>query len=150
MCFKDKITWGRFLGTAVAYTALAYVVHTLGAILTMGYYQMPEYFSVWSKIMMPQAGPPPMSFTLYSLLFGLITALIFTYIYILLKDNLGSGTLVQKGLRYGSIVFAIGALSGMLMTILLINLPLGLIVEWAIEMLVINLLGGIMVAKMVK
>ncbi len=49
--------------TAVAMTILAQIVHTLESILTMGYYTDPAYFQVWSKVMMPAAGPPPASAT---------------------------------------------------------------------------------------
>ena len=54
--------WGFLMAIlcgALAYTVILFIVHMAGAIVDMGYYLMPDYFAVWSKIMMPVPGPPP-------------------------------------------------------------------------------------------
>jgi hypothetical protein len=50
----------------------------------MKYYQMPAFFGVWSKLMMPNAGPPPPEFMIVSLVMtfysGVALALIYYYV----------------------------------------------------------------------
>ena len=136
----------RFFAAAILFAVLGQVVHTVGAILTMGYYTDPAYFPVWSKIMMPGAGPPPASFYLVSIGFGLIAALIYTYVYEAVKRCLPGADYVNKGLSFGALLFLL-ALPTTFMLIELINLPLGLITAWTVEELVVTLLGGVIIAR---
>lgn len=140
----------KLLLTAIVFTIISYVVHMIGAMASMGYYTMPEYFSVWSKIMMPAAGPPPVEFTLYSLVFGFIGALLFVLIYWAVRPVLKGMSELKAGATYGFGVFLIAGFPGMLSMILLINLPLFLTVEWAAEGLVIDLVCGAIVAKLMS
>jgi hypothetical protein len=147
---KMKISAWRVIISAALFAIVAQVIHTLGSFATMGFYTDPKYASVWSKVMMPTVGPPPASFFGYSILFGLITALLFVMIYIHIGSKMHGKTAAKRGLSYGLMVFLVGTLPGMFMLYLLINLPAMLIVEWAVEMLAINLLGGMIVAKINK
>lgn len=140
----------RIILAAVIFTAIAQVIRSLCAMLGMKYYMDPKYFDVWSKLMMPTAGPPPASFLLYSILFGLITALLIVIVYNIIKKGIPGKTLVKKGLWYGLILFLAAGIPGSLALKLLINLPCGLITLWAAESLVIYLLGGMVIAKLVK
>ncbi len=134
----------------VIYAVIAQVIHTLGAFVTMPYYMIEEYFPVWSKIMMPTAGPPPVSFYLYSLVFSIITGMLIAYVYTIVRSSFKQKSLVKKGLFYGLLVFLVGALPSTLGMILLINLPVMLLVAWAIESLIILLLTGMILAKLIK
>lgn len=144
-----KIDWKKTVLAAVVFTVIAQIFYSLFAFLGMGYYLDEAYFPVWSKLMMPTAGPPPLSFTLYSLLFGFIGAMIYAYIYNWVKGCLGGKTLTEKGLCFGLGLFFVGHVPGYLTMILLINLPLGLIGLWAIEGLLISLIGSWVIVKII-
>ncbi|MCX5725927.1 MAG: hypothetical protein NT030_01880 [Candidatus Saganbacteria bacterium] len=141
-----KINVWKAIIAAVVIVIIAQIIHGIGAQVGMGYYLDPAYFSVWSKIMMPEAGPPPASFYYLSILFGFITYLLFAGIYPLLKGSIAGDGAIQKGLIYGIIVFLLGPVAGYLSLYLLINLPLGLILIWGVESFIIYLLAGAIVA----
>lgn len=147
---KSSLNHIRLITIGILYAILAQIVHTIGAILSMGYYKMPEYFPIWSKIMMPTAGTPPPAFVIYSLLFGLITGMILVIIYDLIKGVLPGKTLVKKGILYGYVLFLVSAIPSTMSMYLLINLPGPLILLWTVESAIIYLIGGIIIAKMVK
>jgi hypothetical protein len=145
-----RINTPRFLLAALAYTVFAFILHLVGALLTMSYYLDPAYFPVWSKIMMPTAGPPPISFSVYSLILGFIAALLFTYFYLKIRPLFKGNSRARRGIIYGVGVFLIGGLPGFSMLWLLINLPLLLIIDWAIEGLIANVVGGVLVAYLLQ
>jgi hypothetical protein len=146
----DKISYWRILLSGVLYAIVAQVIHTIGAMLAMSYYTMEEYLPVWSKIMMPTAGPPPISFMVYGIVYAFITGLLFTGLYIHLGKALPYKSVVKKGLSYGLAVFCLAGIPGALSMHLLFNLPLVLIISWTIEGLVIYLLNGMIVAKLAR
>lgn len=136
--------------TAVAMTILAQIVHTLESILTMGYYLDPAYFSVWSKVMMPAAGPPPASFYIYSIVFALVGWFLFASVYSKLGAAIKEKTEIRKGLKFGALAFLLAGLPCTLTLYLLINLPVGLIISWMVSSLVLYLAGGIVAAKLIR
>ena len=99
---------------------------------------------------MPTAGPPPIEFYYYSLTFAFITGLLFTGVYTVVAKGIPGKTLVKKGLIYGLLIWLVGGITGYLAMILLINLPVDLIAYWAVTGLIINLLGGVAIAKIAK
>lgn len=138
----------KLILAAIAFTVIGKIVNTLSAMLTMDYYMDPNYFAVWSKIMMPGPGPPPAEFMYYGIAFAFVYGLIFSYIYARVNSILKAKSWVQKGLRYGFGVFLIAGVPMFLNMYLLINLPLGLLLEWMIvDGLIAYLLSGIAVAK---
>ena len=145
-----KIKWGGFFLAAILYTILAQIIHTIGAQATMGYYLLEDYFSVWSKIMMPNLGPPGALFFLWSIIFAFVTALLITYVYNVVKKSIAGKTAVTKGLTYGFLLFLVAGIPTLLSMILLINLPMALLFAWTIEGLVIFLLGGMIIARFNK
>jgi MFS family permease len=141
--------WKRIIGAGIVFAIIAQVMHTIESFLTMNYYTMPDYFAVWSKVMMPTAGPPPMEFYIISIVFGIITGAIFAAVYSMFKDNVpGTGT--KKGLYYGGILFLVVGIPFTSTMYLLINLPMMLLVWWSIFSLIIYLIGGIVIEKIVK
>jgi len=148
MCIKN---WKNVLIGAVLFLIVAQVLHTAFAFASMGYYMDPAYFGVWSKIMMPADGPPPAEFYYYGTAFGFISALIYALIYEKFKSAVPGKTFMNKGLNYGLwIIFLAGTVPGYLGMYLLVNLPAGLIVQWAAENLIIAVLGGILIARFNK
>jgi hypothetical protein len=141
---QKKLSPTRFIGAAVAITVVAYIVNTLGAFATMGYYTDPAYFAVWSKFMMPTAGPPPLEFTAASLIAGFLVALLFVFFYTRVRQ------VMKRWTCYGMLVFFVGTLPGFLSMALLINLPIGLIAAWTVLGLIINLIASWLVWKILK
>jgi len=105
---------------------------------------------VWSKIMMPGAGPPPVQFYYYSIAFSFIAGLIYSFVYSRINTAF-KGNAIQKGLKYGFGLFLVAGIPFFFSMYLLINLPVGLLISWLfIEGLVTYLIAGIVIAKIVK
>ena len=125
-------------------------MHTVESMLTMDFYMDEAYFGVWSKLMMPTAGPPPTEFYVASIASAAIIALIYAAVYDMLKGSLPGKNDLMKGLNYGIMLFILVQIPGLLGMWLLINLPAMLFVYWGIGSLVILVIGGIVIAKIVK
>lgn len=133
---------------AIAYVMIAFVISLLSSYLTMNYFTDPNYFAVWSKIMMPRAGPPPTSFYYYSITFAFIGGLILSFIYSRIQGIFKNKSVMQKGLRFAIGMSLVSAIPFFMNMYLLINLPLGLLVSWLIfNGLLVNLFAGIAIAK---
>ncbi|NYZ77643.1 hypothetical protein H0O02_05020 [Candidatus Micrarchaeota archaeon] len=138
----------RAILIAALLTIIGYVIHTVEAILTMNYYIDPAYFGVWSRVMMPAAGPPPMEFTYLSLAFGFAVALIYIWAYKVVQPALeGADGWVKRGLLFGALLFLLGVVPGSLSLYLLINLPAAIIGWWALSGLLIAFVDGVLIAK---
>jgi len=122
----------------------------LSSILSMSYYTNPTYLGIWSKIMMPGAGAPPMSFYYYSLGFNILAGVFFAVVFSALACCIGGKDKTKKGALFGLAIFLVAGLPGLLSMYLLINLPLALIIIWAFEGLIINLIAGVAVAHIIK
>lgn len=140
--------WKPVLVSAVLFMILAQVIHTLFAFAGMGFYLDPALFGLWSSIMMPEPGPPPLEFYCYSLAFGFITALIYVGVYKKIGSAVPGNNKAKRGLNYGFFVlFLLGSVPGYLSIFLLINVPPALLGMWAFEALIIALLGGMIITK---
>jgi hypothetical protein len=139
----------KILLAALIFAVIAQLIHSLAVFIEMPYYLDQNYFSVWSKLMMPTAGPPPASFTYYSLAFNLIIGITLAFVYNLVSKGL-PGRGIKKGLVFGLISATISIVSSSLSFILLVNLPIMLIVYWAIENLIIYLITGMIFYKILK
>jgi hypothetical protein len=142
--------WKKILMVAVAMTVIAQVIHILESILTLGYYMDPAYFGVWSKIMMPTAGPPPAAFYYYSVTFALVSWAIFGFVYEKLGGAIGEKQEIKRGLEFGTLVFLVAGIPTVLTMYLLINLPSGLLATWTLVQLILYLTGGLVAARLVK
>ncbi|MFZ5365645.1 MAG: hypothetical protein ACOZBH_05640 [Patescibacteria group bacterium] len=142
-----KTFWKIVLAIVIA-LVLAQVLHMVEAQLTMNYYMDEAYFGVWSKIMMPEAGPPPAGFYYYSIGFSLVGWIFFVLVYYILGSAI-YGSKAVKGLWYGLFMFLVGGVPGFLMLLLLINLPIALVLWWMFFSLIINVLAGLFTALLV-
>jgi hypothetical protein len=140
----------KIIVVAIIFMIISEVLNMIEAQFTMNYYTNPAYFSVWSKIMMPKAGPPPVEFYYYSVIFSFITGLIFAGIYTVIEKGIPGKTLIKKGVIYGLLIWLVGGIAGSLSMVLLINLPIDLIAFWAVTGLIIDLIAGIATAKILK
>jgi hypothetical protein len=146
----EKISFWRILAAGILYAIVSQVINTLGAFFSMGYYLMEEYFPVWSKVMMPAAGPPPSSFYVYSICFGVLMGMLFAIVYSVIKSGVPGRTAVKKGLVYGLLVFLVAGIPLSLTMYLLIYLPAGLLWIWAVTSLIAYLVSGVITAKICK
>jgi hypothetical protein len=145
-----KISWPRLLAVAILYAVIGEIVMTLGALADMNYYYDSNYFAVWSKFMMPVAGPPPAEFYYMGIIFQLVTGFLFGLVYTVIKGAVPGKGWKNKGLMYGFLVFLIAGIPTTLMLILLINLPSGLLLSWMLQSLIVYLFMGLVTAKIVK
>lgn len=99
--------------------------------------------------MMPTCGPPPTEFYYYSIIFAIISGIIFAIIYEMVKKSLPGKKIFKQGLYFGFLLFLMGIPMSLTMY-LLINLPTLLLVYWAISSLVIDLIGGVIIARIIK
>ncbi|MFA5087367.1 MAG: hypothetical protein WC470_03665 [Candidatus Paceibacterota bacterium] len=147
-CCKN-VNKGKIFLSAVIFMVIAFVVDTVAAQFTMGYYMMEQYFSVWSKVMMPIAGPPPMSFFAWSLLFSFISGLVLASLYEKVKQSLGQ-TFWQKVCCFTCTIVSLYVIFFMLPLYLLINLPIGLLVAWLISAVVVYFFSSIAFVKIME
>ena len=138
----------KILIAGIVFAIIAQIIHTVESMATMSFYTDPAYFGVWSKIMMPGAGAPPMEFYIYSIVFSFITGIIYAIIYSIINKSMPGKTIFNKGLNFGLFLFFI-AIPWSLTMYLLINLPAMLLAYWAISGLIVNLIFGIIVAKLI-
>src|ERR1035437_8558458 len=135
--------------TSTIFTVISFVLHQIETIIDMKYYVMPQYFGVWSKLMMPSNGPPPDSFMITFLIFTFVTGISVTLIYYYLKDHLP----VEKKKRifyFADLMIATYFVFFTLPTYLMFNVPVGLIVSWFITTFVIILSASWVLVKVVK
>jgi hypothetical protein len=144
------VRWKEIALVAVAMTIIAEAVHTLESILTLGYYMDPAYFGVWSKLMMPAAGPPPAQFHIYSIVFAFVSWVIFGFVYDKLGGGLKRKSSMMNGFEFGIIIFLVAGIPTVLTMYLLINLPSGLLAVWTFVQLVLYLVGGLLSGRLIK
>jgi hypothetical protein len=139
----------KIIVSGVVFATIAQIIHTVESMATMDFYKDPVYFSVWSKIMMPGPGAPPMQFYVYSIIFSIISGIIYAVIYSIINKNIIGKTAVKQGLYFGFLLFLIG-IPWSLTMYLLVNLPTLLLLIWSITGLIIDLIFGVVVAKLIK
>src|SRR3990167_11475904 len=83
-----EISWKKVFLSGAIFTVISFVIRQIEALLTMGYYTDPQYFGLWSKLMMPSNGPPPAEFVITSLVFTFVTGISLALIYYYLRKHL--------------------------------------------------------------
>lgn len=151
-----NINWLRVFLSGLTYTVIAMVIHQIEALLTMKYYLDPEYFGLWSKLMMPAspsggpaAGPPPMSFFITSLVLTYVTGVSVTVIYYYIKDILPHG-FWKKTFMFADLMVGTSFIFSTIPIYLMFNVPIGLLVSWFFSSFIILLLSTIALVKIVK
>ena len=150
MCYlTQKVQWSKVLLAGLLYAVVNMVIQQVSAVLTMGYYLDPQYSSVWSKLMMPKAGPPPVNFFILAfildLIGGIILALFYNFIKGLFKES------------FWHKVWGFTEISSILLLVLfffslylMINLPLLLLLVWYISSVIIIFISAMIFAKLIK
>lgn len=139
----------KILLTSVIFTVISFVLHQVEALLTMKYYLMPQYFGVWSKIMMPSNGPPPASFMITSLIFTFVTGISITLIYYYLRDHLPKETR-RRIFYFADLMLGTYFVFFTLPVYLMFNVPVGLLVSWFISTFIIVTANAWVLVKIIK
>jgi hypothetical protein len=144
-----KIQWRKVFLIAFLYTIIATVVRQLEVIWTLKYYMMPQYFGVWSKLMMPTAGPPPPEFMITSLILTFASGMALAIIYYYLKEYLPTG-FWKRSTFFADILVSTSFVFFTLPAYLLFNLPMALLGWWFVSTFVVLLLTSVLIVKIVK
>jgi len=143
-----EINWRKIFISGLIYLVFTTVIRQIEVILTMKYYLMPQYFGVWSQLMMPNIGPPPPSFIITSLTFtfasGLSLGIIYYYVRNLLPKQFWHRVTYFADLMIGTsfVFFTLPAY-------LLFNLPFQLLLSWFISGFVILFLTSFTLVKII-
>ena len=144
-----ELSWKKIFLFSFVFTILAFVIRQIEAILTMNYYKMPEFFGVWSKVMMPKDGPPPVSFIITSLVFTFATGISLALIYYYLKDHLPKEE-KKRILYFADLMIATSFVFFTLPVYLMFNVPLGLLISWFVSTFIILTSASWMLVKIIK
>lgn len=110
---------------------------------------MPEYFGLWSKLMMPKAGPPPQEFFVLSVLFSFLGGLILACVYECIKNSLDKKFLARV-LGFTKLMVLLTLAFGYFPMLLMINIPQALMIAWFVSGSIILLLDAVVFVKVLK
>lgn len=144
-----EIDWKKVILCGVIYTIVAMIIRQIEAFLTLKYYMDPAYFGVWSKLMMPTAGPPPAEFMITSLVFSLFTGMSIAIIYYYLRNHLPKGK-KQRIFYFADLLIATSFIFFTLPTYMLFNVPVGLLVSWFVSGFIILLIQSAVTVKIIN
>lgn len=139
----------KVLKASAIFTIFAYITHQIEAILTMRYYLMPEYFGVWSKLMMPGEGPPPLEFMITSLVLTFVTGVSIALIYYYLRSHLPENP-TKRIFYFADLLIATSFVFSTLPIYLMLNVPHPLLLCWFISNFVIVTFGSWVMVKIIR
>lgn len=145
----SNVNWGKLGLVALIYTVVTTVFRQIEALVTMKYYLMPEYFGVWSKLMMPNAGPPPMSFFITSVIIALVSGISLGLVYYYIRDMLPK-QFWKRVFFFADLCIGLGFIFFTLPVYLMFNVPVGLLVSWFITGFVILVVTSFTFVKILK
>lgn len=145
----SKINWFKVFIVGFIYTAITTIIRQVEAVLTLKYYMMPEYFAVWSKTMMPNAGPPPMDFFIKSIVITLASGISLALVYYYTRDMLPKN-FRERVLLFADLMIGLQFIFFTLPIYLLFNLPAGLLISWFISSFLILVITSFTCVKIIK
>jgi len=137
----------RLILAGTAFAIIGQAIHVIEAFATMQYYMLPEYWPVWSKIMMPGPGPPGTEFYAVSIVLGIVTGTLAAFVYGKVKPALPGKNALNRGFYYGLMLFMVAGLPTTFTMFLLFNVPAGLVAAWTASGLAVHMLGSAAIAK---
>lgn len=146
---SKKFHWKKIIIASIILTVIDVVVRQIEAFMTMKYYLMPEYFGLWSKLMMPKPGPPPAEFFIISILFSFLTSLVLATVFVYVKDVFPKQYWMRV-LGYAKITILFMLVFSYLPMILLINVPYTLLASWFTSSALIVITGTVIFVKMLN
>jgi len=145
-----KIAFKGFNWSSAFWAGIGQVVRMIGALLTMSYYLDPAFFGVWSPLMMPSNAAPPVSFFVLSFVVNFGLGAMFFALFSWVRPVIDTKNPSRATISFSSLVFGLSIVPYTASLLLLINLPLLLILEWAVESLAIFLVWTYVVARLIK
>jgi hypothetical protein len=144
-----EISWKKIILSSFVFTVITFIIRQVEAALTMNYYKMPELFGLWSKVMMPKAGPPPVSFIITSLIFTFATGISLALIYYYLKDHLPKDE-KKRIFYFADLMIGTSFVFFTLPVYLMFNVPLGLLVSWFVSSFIILTVSSWILVRIIK
>lgn len=144
-----ELSWKKILLTGVIYTLFTTIIHQLEAIMSMKYYQMPQYFGVWSKLMMPEPGPPPKEFMVTSLILTFYSGVALALIYYYIRNFLPK-LFWKRVFLFADLMIAASFVFFTIPSYLLFNLPPQLLLSWFISGFAILVLTSYTLVKIIN
>lgn len=144
-----NVRWGKVLLAGVIFLAISIVLRQIEAYLTMDYYKMPEFFGVWSRLMMPKSGPPPMSFYLTSILFSYLTGITLAVVYEKIR-NIFPEDKWKRIFNFTCFTVIFAIIFFTLPVYMLFHIPLGLLITWLVTGVIIYFLATIAFNKLLN
>jgi len=145
----EEISWKKVFLVSFLFMIISFIIRQIEAILTMNYYKMPEFFGVWSKEMMPKAGPPPTSFAIMSLVFAFATGISLSLIYYYLKDHLPREK-KKRIFYFADLMIGTSFVFFTLPVYLMFNVPPGLLISWFVSSFIILTMTSWILVKIIK
>jgi hypothetical protein len=145
----SRIHWGKVFLIALLYTIIATVIRQAEIIWTMKYYTMPQYFGVWSKLMMPTAGPPPFEFMVTSMILTFASGMSIAIIYYYLREYLPKG-FWRRSTFFCDVLISASFIFFTLPVFLLFNVPAALLGYWFISTFIVLLATSVLIVKVVR
>jgi len=143
------IHWGKIFLVGLLYTIFSVVVRQVELIWTMKYYVMPQYTGVWSKLMMPTAGPPPPEFMIVSTVSSFVVGMSLAIMYYYLREYLPKG-FWRRSTYFADLLIATSFIFFTLPCYLLFNLPAALLGYWFVSTFVTLLVTSLFIVKVVS
>ncbi len=145
----SRIHWTRIFLVGFLYTVFATIVHFIEAFVNLNYYMMPEYYGVWSKIMMPNPGPPPLDFQITSAVITFVSGISLALVYTYVRDMLPKRPR-ERVLMFADLVVGLQFVFFTLPAYLLFNIPLMLLVSWFITSFIILTFTSYLCVRIIK
>ncbi len=144
----SKINWGKIGIVAFLYTLFATVVHQIEALVSLKYYMMSEYFGVWSKLMMPKAGPPPQEFFIASTVLTFTTGVSLALVYCYIRDMLPKNNR-ERIFLFADLMIGLQFVFFTLPVYLLFHVPPILLVSWFVSNFIILVFTSFICVKVI-
>lgn len=147
--WMKHLSWKHIVVSGLIYSVVAVLFQQIEVYFTMKYYTDPALAGLWSKVMMPVAGPPPLSFFVVSLLFTVSTGIVLAAVFDYMKGLFGKGYW-KRVIGFTDIMVGLSIVFGYFPMYLMFNVPVGLIAAWLISGFFTTLLSAMVFAKKLK
>lgn len=144
----NRLHWKKIILIGFIYTVFATIVHQIEIILTMKYYQMPQYFGIWSRWMKPLGGPPSADFVILFLVLTFYPGISLALIYCYIRDLLPK-LFWKRVFFFADLMISASFIFFTLPCWLLFNLPPQLLVSWFISSFIILVLTSYTLVKII-
>lgn len=142
------LNWKKILLVGLIYTIFTSVIRQFEVVITLKYYLMSDYFDVWSKFMMPTAGPPPREFMITSLLSTFYTGVSLSVVYYYVRHLLPK-LFWSRVFYFADLMIAASFIFFTLPCYLLFNLPWQLLLSWFVSGFLILVLASLTMVKII-